>query len=147
MPSSLFMDSSALFTGVASATGAARALLVLAEAGKISVVVSQQVLVETERALARKLPQALPSYRKALRATGMRIVPDPTTEELAPYRGLISHQADLPIPVAAMREQVDFLVTHNDHHFLRPEVQSGSGLRIGSPGDGLRWILAQLAAW
>ncbi len=146
MPPFLFMDSSALFTGVASPTGAARALLVLAEAGKVSVVVSEQVLAETERALARKLPQALPSFRKALRSTGIRIVPDPTIQELAPYRGLISHEADLPILVAAMREEVGFLVTHNDRHFLRPEVQTGSGLRIGSPGNGLRWLLEQLTA-
>lgn len=144
MPHSVFMDSSALFTGVASPTGAARALLVLAEAGKVRVVVSEQVLAETERALARKVPQALPAFRKALRATGMRIVPDPAADDLEPWRGLISHKADLPILVAAMREGVDFLVTHNDRHFVQPQVQAGSGLRIGSPGDGLRWLVEHL---
>ncbi len=145
MPPSVFMDSSALFTGVASPKGAARALLVLAEAGKVRVVVSEQVLAEAERALARKVPQALPSFRKALRATGMCIVPDPAADDLEPWRGLISHEVDLPILVAAIREGVDFLVTNNARHFLQPQVQAGSGLRIGSRGDGLRWLLRQLA--
>ena len=52
----LFLDSSALFAGVVSATGAARALLMLAEAGTVAITVSEQVVAETERALARRCP-------------------------------------------------------------------------------------------
>lgn len=60
----VFLDSSALFAGVASSAGAApaapaRALLLLAEADRITITVSEKVITETERALARKLPAAL----------------------------------------------------------------------------------------
>ena len=63
----LFFDSSALFAGVVSARGAARALLHLAEAAMVTITVSEQVIAETERSLARKVPQALIDLRETLR--------------------------------------------------------------------------------
>jgi hypothetical protein len=49
----LFLDSSALFAGVVSPSGAARALLLLAEVRRITVTVSEQVVTETERAVVQ----------------------------------------------------------------------------------------------
>ena len=51
----LFFDNSALFAGIASASGASRALLLLAEAGQVSITISEQVVAETERAVADAL--------------------------------------------------------------------------------------------
>jgi len=141
----LFLDSSALFAGVISATGASRALLILSEAGRIGIIVSEQVLTETERALARKVPQALPYYRAALRSTGLQIVRDPAPDAVAAQHDIIHHQADVPIVLAAMQAQVDFLVTLNRRHFIDdPGVAERSGLRIGTPGDALDWVRGQL---
>ena len=137
----LFLDSSALFAGVFSPTGAARALLVLGEVGRISITISEQVIAETERALARKAPKALPNYREALRHTGMHIERDPSTKDVEPHLGIISHEADLPIVVAAIKAKVDYLVTLNRRHFMDdPLVSSRSGLQIGTPGDVLNWL-------
>lgn len=145
MPSpDLFLDSSGLFAGVVSPSGAARALLLLAEAELITVIVSEQVVAETERALARKVPQALPTTREALRSTGMRIVRDPSPEEVETHKDIIAHQADGPIVVAAKKAGSDYVVTHNRRHFI-PGVATRSGLRIGTPGDGLGWVREQLA--
>jgi predicted nucleic acid-binding protein len=141
----LFLDSSALFAGIISATGASRALLILSEAERIGITVSEQVVTETERALARKVPQALPDYREALRSTGLRIVRNPAPDEVAAQRDIIAHLADVPIVVAAMQAQVDFLVTFNRRHFIDdPGVAERSGLRIGTPGDALDWVREQL---
>ena len=146
----LFLDSSALFAGVVSPSGAARALLLLVEAGRITVSVSEQVITETERAVARKVPRALPYYREALRNTQqLQIVHDPSLEEIETCRGIIAHEADLPIVVAAMMPivvvamgaRVDYLVTLNRRHFIDdPRVADRSGLRIGTPGDALAWV-------
>jgi predicted nucleic acid-binding protein len=137
----LFLDSSALVAGAASETGAARALLVLAEAGQLDLVVSEQVVVESERTLARKLPGALPAYRPLLLATRLTIVRDPAPEATAAHQGLIAHEADLPVLVAAMGAGADYLVTFNRRHFLDdPGVAARSGLRIGSPADALAWL-------
>jgi predicted nucleic acid-binding protein len=137
----LFLDSSALVAGAASETGAARALLVLAEAGQVDLVVAEQIIVETERVLARKLPGALPAYRPMLVATRLKIVRDPAPGAIAKHRGLIVHEADLPVLVAAMQASVDYLVTLNRKHFLDdPNAAARSGLRIGSPADALVWL-------
>jgi hypothetical protein len=141
----LFFDASALFAGVVSSSGAARALLLLSEARAITIFVSEQVIVETERALARKTPTALPSYRQALRASGIRIVKDPSPAEVAAAQGMIAHAPDLPILVAAIKARTGFLVTLNRRHFMDdPVVAERSGLRIGTPGDGLAWVRRQL---
>ena len=141
----LFLDSSALFAGVVSPDGAARALLLLAETGLVTITVSEQVVAETERAVARKIPQALAYYREALRGTGLRIVRDPSSEDVEACRDIVAHQADIPIVVAAMRAEVDYLVTFNRRHFIDdPGVAARSGLRIGTPGDALAWTRGQL---
>jgi len=147
MPSpNLFLDSSALFAGVVSTSGAARALLLLAEAGLIDVTVCEQVVAETERAVARKVPRALAYYREALRSTGLRIAPDPALEEIEAHQDIVAHQADVPIVVAAMNVGTDYLVTLNRRHFMDdPGVATRSGLRMGTPGDALAWVREQLA--
>lgn len=140
------MDSSALFAGVASSTGAARALLLLAEADQISITVSEQVITETERALARKLPRALGYYREAVRSSGLRIVHDPSPQQVQAHRAVIAHAADVPIVVAAIKADVDYLVTFNRRHFIDdPGVTAGAGMPIGTPGDALAWVREQLA--
>jgi predicted nucleic acid-binding protein len=142
MPSpDLFLDSSALFVGVVSPDGAARVLLLLVEAGLVTVTVSEQVVAETERAVARRVPQALPYYREALRSTGLRIVRDPSPEEVKAHQDIIAHPADVPLVVAVMRADVDYLVTLNRQHFIDDsEVAARLGLRIGAPGRALAWV-------
>ena len=143
----LFFDSSALFAGIASASGASRALLLLAELGLVRITVSEQVVAETERAVARKMARALPDLREAIRATDLHIVRDPSRAEVAANLELISHEADIPILVAAMQAKTDYLVTLNRRHFLDdPGVAVRSGLRIGTPGDALVWVRGVLGS-
>jgi predicted nucleic acid-binding protein len=141
----LFLDSSALIAGIISAKGAARALLLLAEGGQIAVTISEQVLAETERAIARKVPIALSDLRQAILASQAKIVRDPLPDEVSAHPNLISHPADIPIVLAAMQAKVDYLVTLNHKHFIDdPEVARKSGLNIGTPGDTLSWVRGQI---
>lgn len=140
----LFLDSSALMAGILSSQGAARALLLLSEAGQIDLIVSQQVIVEVERSLAHKAALALPFAREMILRANVAIIRDPTSDELLPHQGWISHTADLPILVAAVRAKVGFLATLNTRHFIDdPDVANKSGLRIGTPGDALVWVREQ----
>jgi predicted nucleic acid-binding protein len=141
----LFLDSSALFAGVISAIDAARALLLLAECEQISITISEQVVTETERAIARKVPKALADLRMAILESKAKINRDPTPEEVRANLGLISHPADVPILLAAMKAKVDYLVTFNRVHFMDdPEIAVRSGLRIGMPGEALDWVRKKL---
>lgn len=142
----LFLDSSALFAGIASETGAARVLLLLAESEHINITISEQVVTETERAIAKKVPQALNDLRRAILASKARIVRNPSVEEVMAHMELISHSADVPILLAAMRDQADYLVTLNRKHFMDdPGVAQRAGLRIGTPGEALSWVRRQLS--
>jgi predicted nucleic acid-binding protein len=147
MPKSdIFLDSSALIAGIVSGRGAARALLLLGEDEKIILTVTEQVIVEVERNLARKAPKALPFSRQIILSANIRILRDPSKEEVQKHLDWISHPADVPILVAARRANVDFLATLNTKHFLvDPGVSKRSGLRIGTPGDALSWVRERLS--
>jgi len=144
--SDIFFDSSALIAGIVSAQGAARALLLLAEDEKILITVSEQVIAEVERNIARKAPKAVPFARELILRANLQIQRDPQAEEVRQRQNWINHTADLPILVAAAKARVDFLVTLNTKHFIAdPEVARRSGLRIGTPGDALAWVREQLS--
>jgi len=141
----LFLDSSVLFSGIVSASGTARALLLLAGTEHVIVTISEQVVTETERALARKAPRALSDLRRAILASKAQIVRDPSPKDVEAHLNLISHPADVPILLAAMNARVDYLVTLNRKHFLDdPGVARKTGLRIGTSGEALARVRGQI---
>jgi hypothetical protein len=143
----VFLDSSALIAGIISPTGAARALIQLGSAGLIQLVISEQVVTETERNLARKAPLALPILRQAIKEARPRIVKDPPPDLVRRSTGLVAHQADVPILLAAMQAQVGYFATLNRRHFMDdPRVAEASGQRIGAPGDALKWVRQRLVS-
>jgi hypothetical protein len=101
----------------------------------IELVVSRQVLDETERNLANKLPQGLPILAEWLALISPRVVPDPPPEELLRWTAIIEAK-DAPILEAAVQAGVDHFVTLNTRHFA-PEVAEASGLLIQTPA--LSW--------
>jgi predicted nucleic acid-binding protein len=142
----IFLDSSALMAGIVSDQGAARALLLLGEDRKITLTVSEQVITEIERNIARKAPKALPFAREMILIASIRILRNPSVDEVSQCLDWISHSADVPILIAARQANVDFLATLNIRHFLNdPEVARRSGLRIGTPGDALNWARDHLS--
>lgn len=142
----LFLDSSALFAGIVSADGAARALLLLAELGQVRLLISEQVIAETERAIARKAPGVLGELRQAILQSQAGILSDPDPQDVCEHLDWMVDPADVPILLAAMRAKVDYLVTLNRRHFLDdPQVAQRSRLRIGTPGDALAWVRSQLS--
>jgi predicted nucleic acid-binding protein len=142
----IFFDSSALIAGIISTQGAARALLLLAEDKKILITVSEQVIAEVDRNIARKAPKAVRFARELILHANIQILRDPQVEEVHQRQDWISHAADVPILVAAVLARVDFLATLNTKHYIDdPEVSCISGLCIGTPGDALAWVRKQLS--
>ena len=127
----VFIDADVLFAGAASPQEHSASLVVqrMAEIGLIEALTCQQVIVETERSLAEKLPEALAAFRMLV-SRSLRLVPDPSPADLLPYIGLAQAE-DLPILVAALRENCPWLVTFNLRHF-QPEH---SQVLILRPGD------------
>jgi hypothetical protein len=106
---------------------------------------SEMVIVESERSIAKKSPRNLNDLRSLIKTANLRIVGDPSSEEVEANIYLIADPDDVPILLAAMKANVDYLATHNRKHFLDdPKVAERSGLKIGTPGDVLAWIRENL---
>lgn len=141
----IFLDSSALIAGIISKNGAAYVLLTLGEQEEILLTISEMVVTESERSIAKKAPKNLTDLRKAIKTANLEIVQDPSPEEKEANLYLINDPDDVPILLAAMKAKVDWLVTHNRKHFLDdPKVAEKSKLRIGTPGDVLAWLRERL---
>ncbi len=141
----IFLDSSALIAGAISESGAAHILLNLGESKDIVLTVSELVIVESERAMAKKAPGNLNDLRSLIKSSNLKIVENPSRKEVEANLYLIKDPNDVPILVAAIKAKVDYLATHNRKHFLDdPQVAERSGLRIGTPGDVLAWLRENL---
>jgi hypothetical protein len=127
----VFVDADVLFAGAAAPSehGASLTILRLAEITLIDALASEQVIIETERNLADKLPAALPAFR-LLVSRCLQVVSDPAPSDLARYIGC-AHPEDLPILVTALRENCPWLVSFNLRHY-QPGTSSVTVLR---PGD------------
>ena len=125
------VDADVLFAAAASSSenGASLLILRLAELTLIDAVASVQVITEVERNLAEKLPGVLPAFN-FLVARSLRIVPNPSVSNLGDYQGC-AHIKDLPILVAAVHTQCQWLVTFNVRHF-QPGI---AGIQVVRPGD------------
>lgn len=137
----VFIDADVLFAGSAAPSehGASLVVLRMAEITLLEAYASQQVVVEVERNLAVKLPQALPALRMII-AHCLKIVPDPHPDDLIPYARL-ADETDLPILVAALKTSCPWLVSFNARQYRpgHPDVA------VLPPGDFLLRVRERLA--
>lgn len=132
----VFLDTSALLAGIISTTGAAREVLRLCEAGIVDVFLSRQVLVEADRNLSEKLPALVEDFRDFMRKMAPVLLDDPSPKEVFRASRVIHHK-DAPILAAAIRADVDYLVTWNTRHFHKQSVMKAVRFKIVTPGDFL----------
>jgi hypothetical protein len=105
------------------------------------------VIVESERSIDKKSPRNLNDLRNLIKAANLRIIGDPSDEEVEANIYLIGDPNGVPTLLAAMKANVDYLATHNRKHFLDdPKVAERSGIKIGTPGDVLAWIRENLSS-
>lgn len=90
-------------------------ILRMAEITLIDALTSTQVLVEAERNLTSKVPEALTMFRLLTERT-LQVVPPPSRDVLERHRGM-AHPKDLPVLVAALTEGCPWLITFNVKHF------------------------------
>ena len=107
--------------------------------GKISVVISQQVLEEAIRAIKEKLPEALPALRKLLVNVPPEVAADPKVEEIERWTGILS-LADAAILAAAVSAQPNYFVTGDKHFIGNPDIAEESGLHIVTPAQFLKFL-------
>ena len=140
----VFVDANILIAGSASRKGTSRVILGMAEYGMIQLIVTRQVIEETERNVRLKLPKMLPVLTELLLHINLQILPDPEPHQFARWLSIIEEK-DAPILEAAVQAAPDYFLTLNSKDFT-PEMALATGLVIQSPGkfvQHLRHILSQ----
>ena len=137
----VFLDADVIFAGSASPQehSASHVLLLMGEITLLDCITSQQAVTEVERNLSKKLPTKLPEFR-LLVSRCLRVVDDPTLQELSLYQGQADPK-DLPLLTAALCEQAEYFISFNVRHYF----PTGGAIMVQRPGEFLRVVRQQLA--
>lgn len=105
----------------------------MAARGGLELIVSIDVLTETERNLRRKVPRAMPSF-ELLTAI---LFPEAVQPAAELVRQVASHiaQKDAPIVAAAVQAEANFLATYDQRHLLAQaaEIEARYHLIVTTP--------------
>lgn len=142
----VFLDTSAVFAAVLSATGGARALLKLGESDAIRIWVGPTVLREADEVFRRKAPDLLPLLAALLHQAHTEVGPAATDEQQTQAVVLVDYAPDAHIVAEALACRAEYLVTHDQEHLLRNPRLSVLPCKVGTPGDCLAWLRQRLIA-
>ena len=135
----IFFDTSVYIAGLLSPNGAAGELIRLAEVGGIRMVVSEDVIRESDAVLGRKFPDLISDSRRFWRSLSPDLASRCGAEELARFRSLLP-TGDAAILCAAFRADVSAFVTWNTKDFMKVGVDQLVSVPIVIPSEGLRLI-------
>ena len=139
----IFFDTSVYIAALLSSGGAAGELVRLAEAGIIRMVVSEEVIIETDRVLAVKFPELVQENRRLWKHLNPEMAPDPSASQVRPFLEKLS-KGDASILCAAYLAKVSAFVTWNTRDFMTHGVSSLVDFPIAVPSDCLmlfrKWI-------
>ena len=137
----IFLDSNIIFSGFYSLQSTPGQILQAGISGRISIVISRQVLDEVIRNIRRKLPGILEPVIEFLSATAIEIVANPGPEEVAGSR-LNLLPGDAAVLLAAARAKPDFFIIGDNHFLENPGLEKTLDLRIITPTQLLRILKA-----
>ena len=139
----VFLDSNVIISGLFSDKGAPRVILDLICLGlpTLTCATGEYNIIEIERNLTKKMPDALPVYRKYLPLLNLEVIPLPSPGEIKKLSGLTSDK-DMPVLALAISGNVDFLVTGDKKDFIK--LKGKCSFRILSPSEFLDVILPEV---
>ena len=142
-PYRIFFDTSVYIAALLSPKGAAGELLRLVESGAIQMVVSEEVVIESDRVLGRKFPELIQEARKLWKHLNPEIAPNPAAGPLGLFLKKLP-KGDARILCAAHRAKVAAFVTWNTRDFMAEGIESLVDFPIVIPSEGLalfkKWI-------
>lgn len=142
----IFLDISALFSGIWSATGGARMLLKLGEAHAVKLSVSSLVLSEIESVLRHKSPQSLGTLALLLDRSRIAVVSSVSKKHSVTCQSIVNYTPDAIVLAAAWTAGVDYFVTLDRKHFLsNQQIPDVVPFVVGTPGSCLAWYRNQIS--
>jgi predicted nucleic acid-binding protein len=138
----LLLDSNVLTDGLFSRFGLSKAVLALCAARTCRMVLAEWVKIEVERNILKKsdvltdedIELLIEDYHGFLKLARPLKVPLPDETRVIQNRSLIRHFADVPVVLAAIEAQADWIITKNRDHFT-DKVAVKIGVSIASPGE------------
>lgn len=128
----VFLDSNIVFSGLYSSLGPPGLIMQRHVEGRLTAVISRQVLHEVVRTITERLPRALPALKTFLESAPPEICADARPAEAAKWMELL-HAEDAAILAAAVAARPDYFVT-GDRHFLdNPAIARKARLFIVTP--------------
>lgn len=143
----IFLDTSALFSGIWSATGGTRMLLRLGETQTIRLSVSSHVLTEIESVLRRKSPQSLGTLALLLDRSRIALASPDSEDQITICQSFVNYTPDATVLAAAWTAGVDYFVTLDRKHFLdNQQLHDAAPFTVGTPGSCLAWYRDKLSS-
>lgn len=141
----IFLDSNVIISGLLSGKGAPKILLdVLSlKLPFLTGVTGRYNIIEIERTIKKKLPEALPVYKEYFPKTNISVIPLPSAEEIRRFSGHINDK-DVPVLVSAVKGKADFLLTGDKRHFEKLKSSRKYPFIVLSPADFIEKILPDL---
>jgi len=141
----IFLDSNVILSGLISDKGAPRIILDILSLNLpfLKGVTGEYNLIEIERNMKKKIPQALPVYKKYLSKLNLEIIPIPSYEEIKKFSEYISGK-DIPVVVSAIKGKVDFLITGDKKHFESLKRKRDFPVKILDPSEFCGEILSKI---
>ena len=132
----VFLDSNVIISGLVSDKGAPRVILDLLCLGlpMLAGATGEYNIIEIERNLIKKMPAALPVYKKYLPLLNLEVIPLPSSGEIKKLSGLTSDK-DVPVLASAVSGNVDFLVTGDKKDFIK--LKGEYSFKVLSPAEFL----------
>ena len=139
----VFFDTSVYIAALLSPEGGAGELLRLVEAGALTMVVSEKVVMESDRVLEKRFPDLIQESRRLWENLAPEVAPNPTSKAVMPFLKQLS-AGDAAILCSAHLARVSAFVTWNTRDFMKPGIESLVSFPIVVPGDCLKlfrkWI-------
>ncbi len=141
----IFLDSNVLLSGLFSDKGAPRIILDLLTLGLpiLKGATGKYNLMEVERNLKKKMPQALPVYQAYLPKLRLEIVSLPSKETIMSMAGAIAEK-DIPVLASAIACGAQYLITGDKKDFARLKDINEYDLEIAGPSEFIETAFPQL---
>ena len=140
----VFLDTSALFSGVHSETGGARLILKLGEAGAIQLWIGPWVLQESEAVIEQKSPESKAYFALLLDRACINVAQGAGDEALKRALAVINYLPDAQVVAEALEVGVDYFVSFDREHLVGNPCADELPFPLGTAGDFLAWYRGRL---
>jgi predicted nucleic acid-binding protein len=141
----VFLDSNVLLSGLFSDKGAPRIILDLLTLNlpMLAGATGRYNLIEVERNLKKKMPEAMPLYQKYLPRLRLEIVEMPSRATVISMAGAIAEK-DVPVLASAIACGAEYLITGDKKDFAKLRNVKKYNLKIVSPSEFIEAVFPEI---